>query len=535
MYQIFNTPLYKYQKSTDQDSKNLSHYRVLIIGAGPVGLSAAIDLAIQGVEVLVLDESDKVSNGSRAICVSKRALEISERLGVGKKMLDKGVIWNLGKVFFDNKKVYEFNLLPEDGHQYPAFINLQQYYVEEYLVLRIRDLQEKGYSIEIRGGNKVEEVINEPDKVTLNINTMDGNYSLSCDWLIACDGPKSTVRSSLGLDFDGQIFEDNFLIADVTMDAEFPTERRFWFDPPFNKGQSALLHKQPDGVWRIDLQLGWDIDKETEKREENVIPRLKAMLGEEVNFKLEWVSIYTFQCMKMEKFKHGRILFAGDSAHQVSPFGARGANSGVQDADNLCWKLKLVLEERAPVSLLDSYNFERVFAAEENIINSSRSTDFITPKSKISMAFRNAVLELSERYDFARPLVNSGRLSTPSTYDNSSLNSLDGMKNPTRSRVGAPCPDLPFNDDYLLNKTGNQFCVLTFNCKITETLEDFFLPVKTIEIKEGDENKDFMRDRFLGQYKEAVYLLRPDQHIAGRWPSYDKEILLEALKKATGN
>ena len=160
---------------------------------------------------------------------------------------------------------------------------------------------------------------------------MDGNYSLSCDWLIACDGPKSTVRSSLGLDFDGQIFEDNFLIADVTMDAEFPTERRFWFDPPFNKGQSALLHKQPDGVWRIDLQLGWDIDKETEKREENVIPRLKAMLGEEVNFKLEWVSIYTFQCMKMEKFKHGRILFAGDSAHQVSPFGARGANSGVQD------------------------------------------------------------------------------------------------------------------------------------------------------------------------------------------------------------
>ena len=259
------------------------------------------------------------------------------------------------------------------------------------------------------------------------------------------------------------------------------------------------------------------------------------MLGEEVNFKLEWVSIYTFQCMKMEKFKHGRILFAGDSAHQVSPFGARGANSGVQDVDNLCWKLKLVLEERAPVSLLDSYNFERVFAAEENIINSSRSTDFITPKSKISMAFRNAVLELSERYDFARPLVNSGRLSTPSTYDNSSLNSLDGMKNPTRSRVGAPCPDLPFNDDYLLNKTGNQFCVLTFNCKITETLEDFFLPVKTIEVTEGAENKDFMRDRFLGQYKEAVYLLRPDQHIAGRWPSYDKEILLEALKKATGN
>ena len=191
------------------------------------------------------------------------------------------------------------------------------------------------------------------------------------------------------------------------MDVDFPIERRFWFDPPFNKGQSALLHKQPDGVWRIDLQLGWDIDKEEEKKKENVIPRLKAMLGEELNFNLEWVSIYTFQCMKMEKFKHGRILFAGDSAHQVSPFGARGANSGVQDADNLCWKLKLVLDGSSPETLLDTYDYERVLAADENILNSSRSTDFITPKSKASMRFRNAVLELSEKYEFARPLVNS--------------------------------------------------------------------------------------------------------------------------------
>ena len=198
------------------------------------------------------------------------------------------------------------------------------------------------------------------------------------------------------------MFEDNFLIADVVMDAVFPVERWFWFDPPFNRGQSALLHKQPDNVWRIDLQLGWDIDHAAEKQPENVIPRLKAMLGDEVKFELEWVSIYTFQCRQMENFRHHRVIFAGDSAHQVSPFGARGANSGVQDADNLGWKLKAVIDGTAPDALIDNYNTERVYAAEENIRNSTQSTNFITPKSAASRRFRDAVLNLAEQYPFAR-------------------------------------------------------------------------------------------------------------------------------------
>ena len=219
---------------------------------------------------------------------------------------------------------------------------------------------------------------------------------MEAEWLIACDGAGSPIRNMMGLDFIGRIFEDNFLIADVVMEdsPDFPVERRFWFDPPFNRGQSALLHKQPDNAWRIDLQLGWDIDKAKESKPENVIPRLKAFLGESATFELEWVSIYTFQCRRMEKFRHERVIFAGDSAHQVSPFGARGANSGIQDTDNLVWKLKLVMDGKAPECLLDSYDAERIHGADENILNSSRSTDFITPKSEVSRLFRDAVLDL---------------------------------------------------------------------------------------------------------------------------------------------
>ncbi|MDX5403194.1 MAG: FAD-dependent oxidoreductase, partial [Rhodobacterales bacterium] len=392
MNKIFEVPLYPYARSADQDAAAPAHHRVAIIGAGPVGLAAAIDLAQQGIEVVVLDENDKVSFGSRAICFAKRTLEIADRLGCGTPLVDKGVQWNIGTVFFDERKVYDFNLLPEDGHKRPAFINLQQYYFEEYLVQRAREIEAGGAPLELRGGNKVASVADRGDHVALSIDTPEGPYSITADYVIACDGAASPVRSMMGLDFVGRVFEDNFLIADVIMEADFPTERWFWFDPPFNKGQSALLHKQPDGVWRIDLQLGWDIDKAEEKKPENVIPRLKAMLGDDVEFSLEWVSIYTFQCRRMEKFRHNRVIFAGDSAHQVSPFGARGANSGLQDTDNLAWKLKLVLEGKAPEALLDSYDAERIHGADENILNSSRSTDFITPKSQISRIFRDAVL-----------------------------------------------------------------------------------------------------------------------------------------------
>ncbi len=531
MKKIFETPLYTYQRSPDQDAVVSVRRPVVIIGAGPVGLVAAIDLAQQDVPVVVLDDNDKVSFGSRAICFSKKTLEIADRLGCGQPMVDKGVVWNDGKVFFDDRRIFEFNLQPEKGHKRPAFINLQQYYFEQILVERVRELQASGKPVEIRGKNKVDAIGNHDDHVTLEIDTPDGPYNLEADWLIACDGAGSPTRRMLGIDFVGRVFEDNFLIADTIMEADFPTERWFWFDPPFNKGQSALLHKQPDGVWRIDLQLGWDIDKDEEKKPENVIPRLKAMLGEDIKFELEWVSIYTFQCRRMEKFRHGRVLFAGDSAHQVSPFGARGANSGVQDADNLIWKLKLVIDGRAPDSLLDSYNDERVLGAEENILNSSRSTDFITPKSNISRVFRDAVLDLAEDSEFARPLVNSGRLSVPCTYDGSPLNGHDDDVLPAPTRVGAPLIDAPTGDGWLLDKTGNRFQILAINAT-TESVEVNGIEAEVVPLNTAE--APLVAERYLGSEASAVYLLRPDQIVAARWKSATLDDIRAAMTQVMG-
>jgi 3-(3-hydroxy-phenyl)propionate hydroxylase len=363
--------------SPDQDAAAPVHHPVIVVGAGPVGLAAAIDLAQRGIPVVVLDDSDRIAEGSRAICFSKRALEVADRLGVGERMVSKGVVWKVGKIFLDTDLVARFDLLPEPGHKRPAFINLQQYYVEAWLVERARELA----NIDMRWRNKVGVVTPRDDGAEITVETPDGPYRMTCDWLIACDGARSAVRSALGLDFVGQAFDDRFLIVDVRMRAGFPPERWFWFDPPFHHGQSALLHKQPDDVWRIDFQLGPHADPEDETRREKVEPRLTAMLGAEARFDIEWVSIYTFQCKRMQRFVHDRIVFAGDAAHQVSPFGARGANSGFEDAHNLAWKLAAVMNGEAPARLIDSYAYERELAADDNIGHSTRATDFISPKS----------------------------------------------------------------------------------------------------------------------------------------------------------
>jgi len=525
--------LYPYQKVAEQDASPRRH-PVVVVGGGPVGLGIALDLGRRGTPVLVLDDHDGAGNGSKAICFAKRTLDISHRLGVGAPMLDKGVVWNVGKVFHDENRLFEFNLLPEDGHRHPAFINLQQPYFEKFVHDGIRKAQAGGAPIEVRGRNAVTHVDPQGDHVLVEVDTPDGPYALEADWLIACDGARSPVRTMMGLDFEGRVFEDNFLIADVRMTADFPTERWFWFDPPFkDSGQSALLHKQPDDVWRIDFQLGWDIDRDKEMDEDRIRSRVDAMLssqtGEVPEYELVWTSIYTFQCRRMKDFRHGRVFFAGDSAHQVSPFGARGANSGMQDAENLAWKLHLVQAGHAPEGLLDSYNDERGFGADENILNSSRATDFMTPKSDISKTFRNAVLELAGKHPFARPLVNSGRLSVPCVYDGLALFGEDGLDGPDAARPGAPCPDAPVENGFLLDLLEGRFCLLTVAGSPTPDVVAKDVQVDSVHIADPSEQ---LRARYLGDAPQGVYLIRPDQHVVARWAEFDAQKIHAALNRA---
>lgn len=516
-------PIFDFQESADQKSKTIQRHPVVIIGGGPTGLIAALDLASRGVSSVILMKENTVVVGSRAICFAKKTLEVVNRLSLVDKMLDKGIVWNIGKVFYDKDLVYEFNLQPEEGHKIPAFINLQQYYFEEYLV----DAVNENPLIDIRWQEEMSDFQQHKKKVIITSKTPIGNYQLEAEYMLACDGVHSPTRTKMGLPYEGEQFEENFLIADITMENDFPTERWFWFDPPFNKGYSALLHKQPDGVWRIDLQLGREIDKEAELDQDRIKARLRQMLGDDVKFELEWTSIYQFRCMRMRKFVHDRIIFAGDSAHLVSPFGARGANGGVQDADNLCWKLAYVLQGKSPRSLLETYDEERSPATDENIFHSSNATDFISPKSDISLQFRNAALDLAQHHPFARSIINSGRLSQPYRYVNSSLNtSFEHATWETDLQVGYAAKDATYKDGFLIDQLGNDFTVLIYGS--TDINHEL---IKIIRITKED--KDVIQKYDLSPH--CWYLIRPDHHITARGSLTDGEDNIEkAIQKCIG-
>lgn len=529
---------FAYQPHPDAQAAQPVRHPVVVVGAGPVGLSLAIDLAQRGQRVVVLDNDHKLSSGSRAICFAKRTLDIWDRLGVGDVMVDKGVSWQVGKVFFNDQPIYQFNLLPEEGHARPAFINLQQYYAESFLVERALQCPE----IDIRWDHKVAGITQDDDGATLTVETPDGPHVLQADWVMACDGSRSTLRSLMGLETQGRVFKDRFLIADVKMEADFPTERWFWFNPPFHPGQSVLLHRQPDKVWRIDFQLGWDADPEVEKRPENIIPRVQALLGKDVAFELEWASVYTFACQRMAQFVHGRVLFAGDSAHGVSPFGARGANSGVQDAENLAWKLDRVLRGVSPAHLLATYGPEREYAADENILNSTRATDFITPKSEISRVFRDATLQLAKDHAFARKLVNSGRLSVPAVLRDSPLNTPDADAFDTPVVPGAVLPDAPVkkgtSNSWLLRELGANFTLITHG-PAPQWVADWLqsLPAddcKVLQLGEDVDDTQGLVAQRLDLQSGNAYLVRPDQHVCARWRAPSTADVQAAYCRATG-
>jgi len=392
-------------------------YSIIIVGGGLSGLTLACDLAQRGIDCVLLDEDDTIGvrgASSRGICYAQKTLEIFARLGIYDRVREKGVTWSVGQTLAGHDVVYSFNLQLASASEQPPFINLQQFYVEWFLVDRIREVGR----CDLRWKNKVIMVTQTSDGVTATVETPAGSYTLVADWLVDASGVNSAIRSGFGLDPHTSRIADRWCITDVRFKEKLPMERWTWVEAPFNESRAVWQHPMGDDVWRLDYQMAPDCDPGYVSRRDVAEERLRAHLGD-IDFELVWVGPYEYRDHLLDEFRHGRVFFIGDAAHVVSPFGARGGNSGIQDADNLGWKLALVLRNQAPVHLLDSYDAERRAAAKVNLEVASRTARFLAPQSEAERTLRRAAIELAGEYPFARLLVNTGRMSVANPYPDS--------------------------------------------------------------------------------------------------------------------
>lgn len=521
-----------------------SHVPVLIAGGGPVGLTLAALLAEYGIASLTVEADDDYCSGSRAICISRRSQEIMAWAGADKPLVATGLPWTGGRSYYRDREVLHFEMPHDPLQRYAPMVNIQQYSIEEYAhqaMQRHPDLAALQWSARVAGLRA------DADGVSVDIDTDGQRQTVRADWLIACDGGRSTVREAMGLKLEGMQYEGRYVIVDIEQASNRPVERLAWFDPPSNPGSTLLMHRQPGNVWRVDYQIRDDEDPEEAVKPENVLPRVQShldMIGETAPWKPLWISVYNAKCLTLNQYRHGRVLFAGDAGHLVPIFGVRGLNSGLDDAGNLAWKLAWVLKGQAPDSLLDSYSTERVHATRQNLAYGAKSTEFMAPPDFGFRLMREAALRLALVDATVRPLINP-RQSAPISYDASPLNLTDGAPQAGPAAApGQPAPDARLQDGdtprYVSESFGRGFVLLAVSPlesnlaheldALAADTQDAPHPLRVLSVGDGGLNDAHgqLRERY-GAAEGAVILIRPDGYVLGRWSAPQAAQLRAAL------
>ncbi|MDX5378811.1 MAG: FAD-dependent monooxygenase [Halomonas sp.] len=543
----FDYPYFPFVRPPELDGRAVRH-RVAIVGAGPVGVTAALELARHGIESVVLDDKATVNDGSRAICISRHSLEILQQLGVDAPFVAKGLGWTQGRTYFRDREIFRFEMPHSEQERFLPMINLQQQYIEKFLI----DKAGESGLVELRWQSAVTGVSQDEDGVTLEVATPEGDYRLECDYLLAADGARSVVRKAFGLALHGEAYEGRYMIADIRLRSDFPTERRAFFHSHALPDTTILVHKQPDDIWRIDYQLGPEEDPQAAVEEASIRERVslivREVLGEGDDWELEWWSLYKAHTLALDDYRHGRVLFIGDSAHLVPIFGVRGLNNGLADAANAGWKLASVLKGLAPDRLLDSYSPERRGATLDVFANAGKSTRFMTPPSRGYRLMRDAALTLALHNDYASGFANPRQV-TPYTYAESTLTLPDDVDFEAGPIPGAPLINRRLgHDDYLLDHLLNGFTLLHFSTNgdvdtaLFERLAALQARGQAVELlrvsrEPGAEGVLLDSGGLFAAYGAApgsAYLVRPDRHVVARWKRLDPADLEPALVTALG-
>lgn len=496
-------------------------------------MTAALLLARFGVESTVLEAAPRRDPiGSKALCMQRDVLDILERVGVGERLVEEGVTWTLGRTYYQDHELFQITFSDLGKAHFPPFVNIGQDRTEAWLESMIgrSELTEIRYGHEVSG-------IDEGDRVVgVECSTEAGTHTFESEYVIGADGSHSTVRRLLDIDFPGYSFDDRFLICDIRADLPFENERRFFFDPEWNPGRQVLIHPQAGSVWRIDWQVPPDFDLESERADGGLDRRIRSIVGG-APYEVVWMSVYRFHQRMADRFRDGRVFLAGDAAHLMAPFGARGLNSGIQDVENLAWKLAYAMRGWSPDLILDTYDLERRAAASENLRVTSATMEFLVPHTEEQRSHRLAVLSRAVSDADAAGQVDSGRLAEPYWYTASPLTTpCRSMDKPSGLVPGVLCPDLPLSDPdipepRLRRLFGSGVVVLTAAERgaIARALDGVPGPTAVFDLRSMDPMGVLVTAT--GVDRDLALVVRPDGHVAAVTPT-DIESIRSAVLSA---
>lgn len=520
---------------------------VAVVGNGPVGQTTALLLARWGVPVILLDRRPRRDLlGSKSICQQRDVLDVWDSVGAGRRIAGEGVTWTTARTFLRDRELFNYTISDPGDSRFPAFVNISQSRTEQILDECIADEP----LIDVRWNHRVTDISEQADDTELTCLTPSGSARVRAGYVVACAGAGGhDVRDVLGVTFDGHTFDDRFLICDIRTDLPgWRAERRFYFDPVWNRGRQVLIHPCPDSSFRLDWQVPSTYDLAVEESNGGLDRRIRAIVGE-AEYEIIWKSVYQFQSRLVDRMRVGRVLLAGDCAHLVSPFGARGLNSGVADAENAAWKIAYVLSGWADESILDSYHDERRAAAVENIEITTTTMNFLVPQDNAQRDRRRSVLRRAATDPAARAEVDSGRLAEPFWYHDSPLTTPSPdhpfTGRPPRGRTpeagpGVLIPDVPYTPDPPTKATSIRqlaragFLLLTADCVDVEAMravaeEAIPAPVTVLPIGRHTGLVDALAAR-----PGEVWVIRPDAHIAAVLADADPAEVTRALRRASG-
>jgi 3-(3-hydroxy-phenyl)propionate hydroxylase len=513
---------------------------VAIVGAGPIGMTAALTLASYGIRSVLLDNKPTFNDGSRATCIARPSMQIFQQIGAVAPFLAKSLGWTRGRSYFRGQEFFVFDMPHSDHEKYLPMYNLQQQYTEQFLWQAVN----QSPLIEQRWASDVTGITNHTNHATLEITTPLQRYSLGADYVLAADGARSTIRQQMGLRLKGANYEGRYVIADIRMANDHPTERRALFEPTSRPNGTVLIHKQPEDIWRIDYQLTPDEDSEVETREDMIRQRIAAVLVDiryTGPWELEWWSIYTANTLALDEYTHGRTIFIGDSAHIVPIFGVRGLNNGIADAHNIGWKLAYILNGWAKPPLLASYTPERRGATMDVFANATKSTRFMTPPTRGWALMRSAALSLALTQPWAKPFANPRQMQpytyadSPVTQPASSEPSFTAGPVPGAAALNAQLP----GGQFLFDTTGTGFAGLYFAAQTGTVPAAVETLTATLKSRDPLYTSVVVNDpaiaAFYGATPGTYYLLRPDQHIAGRWQQAKPADIIHGLDVCLGH